>query len=71
MKRAPMNCEGCFHNLGLGVCRKDSAACKYNNYAGYRFKDFVQLSEYITRNHINCFFASLDEDGGVQLEVRE
>lgn len=72
MKRTPMTCKGCFHNAGMDVCMGDPVTCKENNYCGYRFHDFVQLAEYVTKNDIRCFYATWDDDcRGIKLEVRE
>jgi hypothetical protein len=56
----------------MDVCMGDPVTCKENNYCGYRFHDFVQLAEYVTKNDIRCFFATWDDDcRGIKLEVRE
>lgn len=67
--RSPTNCTGCFHNIGMGVCNAKPEECKNDGYSGYRFRDFVAVAEFTTKNNIRCFYASLDEDGGVRLEV--
>lgn len=70
MTKRPSDCQGCFHNAGMGVCLADEHACKANNYSSYRFRDFVHLAEYVTRYDIRCFNATRDDEtGGVRLEV--
>ena len=68
MKR-PNDCKGCFHNAGMDVCMADPLACKGDEYSGYRFRDFRDLAEYVTRHNIRCFEAHRDEAGGIRLEV--
>lgn len=71
MKRGPMDCRGCFHSAGM-ICMADNPeACKANGYDGYRFRDFVHLSEYVVRHDIRCFSATTEPDGGVKLEVEK
>lgn len=70
MNRGPIDCRGCYHNAGMMVCMADAQTCKADDYKGYRFRDFVHLAEYVTRNDIRCFNATADPEGGVKLEVR-
>ena len=68
--KKPMSCTGCFHNAGMDVCMVDHVTCKSNGYSGYRFRDFVDLAEYVTRHNIRCFEAYREETGGIRLEER-